>query len=97
VVIAGDEVVVPVYVGESHTGGLGGELFAEFAGFAPWQHREGFKNDAMFGILPAVRAELRENRCTAGHMVFTGGRESGLSAAESAKDSEFEVEHVGTA
>ena len=30
-------------------------------------------------------------------MVFTGGRESGLFAAESAKDSGFEVEHVGTA
>jgi hypothetical protein len=92
-VIAGREVVVPVYVGEAHAGGLGGELFAEFGGLPSRQQCKGFENDAMLGILPTVGAELRENGGTTGDMVLTGGGEGGMSAAESAKDSEFEVEH----
>jgi hypothetical protein len=87
--------VIPIYIGETHAGGLGGELFAEFRGLPSWQQREGFENDAMLGILPLVRAQLRENRCTAGHMVRTRGSETGLSAAQPTEDSGFEVEHVG--
>jgi hypothetical protein len=59
VVIAGDEVPIPIYVGEAHAGGLGRELFAEFFGLASGQQGERFEDDAMFGILPAVRAEFR--------------------------------------
>ena len=55
-VIAGCEVVVPVYVWETHAGGLGGELFAEAGGVASWEEGEGFEDDAMFGVLPAVGA-----------------------------------------
>jgi hypothetical protein len=87
--------VIPIYIGETQKGGLGGELFAEFRGLASWQRGERFENDAMLGILPAVRAELRENRGTTGPRVRTGGGESGLFAAQPAEDSGFEVEHFG--
>ena len=80
-VIAGCEVVVPVYVGETHAGGLGGELFAEFGGLPSRQQGKGFENDAMLGILPAVGAELGENVGTGGEIVLAGGSESGLSGA----------------
>jgi hypothetical protein len=93
VVVAGWEVVIPVYVGETHARGLGGELLAQLCGVASWQQDEGFENDTMFGILPAVRAELRENCCAGGAMMHTGGGESGCSAAQRAEDSGFELEH----
>ena len=89
--ITGDEVVIPIYVGEAHAGGLGGELFAEFGGSPSWQQREGFKNDAMLGILPAMCAEFCEDRCTSGRMVCSGGVERGCAAAECAENSGFEV------
>jgi hypothetical protein len=99
VVIVGGEVVIPIYVGETHAGGLGGELFAEFGGLAPWQQGEGLENDAMFGIMPAVRAELREDRCTGGRLVCatvcTARIQRGWSGAERAEDSGFDVEQVG--
>jgi hypothetical protein len=102
VVIAGGEVVIPIYVGEAHAGGLGGELLAEFGGFASWQQGESFENDAMFGILPAVGAELggdRWTRCMGERMVCTtfctSRIECGWSGAERAKDSGFEVKQLG--
>jgi len=98
VVVAGCEVVVPVYVGEAHAGGLGGELLAQLCDVPSWQQREGFENDAMFGTLPAVGAELREDRwtrCAGGRVVCTRGIERGWSGAEGAEDSGFEVEWVG--
>ena len=40
----------------THASGLGGELFAEAGGEASWEEGEGFEDDAMFGVLPAVGA-----------------------------------------
>jgi len=58
------KILFPIYVREAHAGRLGGKLFAEFACFASWQSREGFEDDAVFGILPAVRAQVRKDGCT---------------------------------
>jgi hypothetical protein len=51
---------------------LGWELFAEFGGGASWEQGESFEDYAMFGILPAVGAELREDGCTGGGVVVGG-------------------------
>ncbi len=85
-VIVGCEVVVPIYVGEAHAGGLGWELFAECGGVASWEEGEGFEDYAMFGILPVVGAEVGED-CGVG-----GG---GGGGAEGAEDFGFQVEEVG--
>jgi hypothetical protein len=87
--------VIPIYVGETHAGGLGGKLFAQVCGLATWQQREGFEDYAMFGILPAMRAELREDRCTVGRIVSSGGIERGWFGTECAEDSGFEVNQFG--
>ena len=41
-------------------------MFAEAGGVASWEEGEGFEDDAMFGILPVVGAELGEDGCTFG-------------------------------
>jgi hypothetical protein len=87
VVGAGCEVAVPVYVGETHAGGLGRELFAEAGGVASWEEGEGFEDYAIFGIMPVVGAEACED-CGAGGGVVVGGR----GGAEGAEDFGFESE-----
>jgi hypothetical protein len=56
VVVAGGEVVGPVYVGEAHAGGLGWELFAEAVGEASWEEGEGFEYYAMFRSFSRILA-----------------------------------------
>jgi hypothetical protein len=85
--------VIPIYVGEAHAGGLGWELLAQVCGLATWEQDERFEDYAMFGILPAVGAQLSKDRCTGGRVVRARGIECGWRAAQSAEDSGFEIKH----
>jgi hypothetical protein len=57
---------------------------------AAWQRGDGFEYNLMFGILPAVRAELQKDGGTRGWIVYGRGR----VAAESAEDVGLELGDV---
>jgi len=57
VICARGKIVIPIYVGKAHASGLGWQLLAEFRRLTSGQQRERFEHDAMFGILPVIRAQ----------------------------------------
>ena len=55
------KILVPIHVWKTHSGGLRWKLLPELLFAPPGQQCEGFKNDAVFRILPLVSAQRCEN------------------------------------